>query len=112
MSSLADFSLNNALIKAYFQGSDEYIPSSELWYIHSHPLVRPNFVEDIEVLINKASQVIEAKNMRGRIVEDFVDLGQKLGRLLPLKSEKEAEQALVVLRRIHKQCVAITGKKG
>lgn len=111
MSVLADFSLNNLQIKQYFNGSDDYVPTSELLYVHTHPLVRPNFLSEIEVLINKASQVMVERNITGVPVQRFTALAQELGRQLPELTEKNAPAVLNTLREIYKLCNTVIGKR-
>lgn len=101
---LADFSINNPQIKAYFNGSDEYIPSSEFMYIHTHPLVKPNFVDHIESMINRSAVIIEKRSIRGVVIEKFTDLAIKLGAELPNVTQETAPVVLSHLREIYKLC--------
>jgi hypothetical protein len=101
---LADFSLENPQIKAYFEGSDKYIPSSELMYIHTHPLVKPNFLDQLEALILKTTVLIQSKNIRGSIIDKFVALATKFGAELPNINRENAPTILSHLREIYKLC--------
>ena len=38
-----DLSFSNELIKNYFEGSDDYVPVTELIYVHEHPLIKGSF---------------------------------------------------------------------
>ena len=103
-----DLSFNNSQIKAYFEGSDSYVPSSELLYIHTHPLVRPNFLTDLEVLIVNATEEMVAKNIRGAIVDKFTQLAISLGTLLPelsnmddAKAKEAAVKMMPTLRELY-----------
>lgn len=111
MSVLGDFSFNNLQIRQYFKGSDSYAPTSELLYVHSHPLVRPNFLAELETMINEASQVMVQRNMTGAPVQKFTALAQALGRELPELTDKNAAAVLGTLREIYKLCSTITGKR-
>lgn len=104
---LADFSFDNPQISGYFKGSDEYIPTSELIYIHSHPLVKPNFLDDLEYLILRTAQLIEQKNIRGAVIEKFATLAMKFGAELPTINEENAPTILSHLREIYQLCTAL-----
>lgn len=101
---IADFSLNNNQIKSYFEGSDSYVPTSELLYIHTHPLVKPNFIDQIEALINNACTIVVTKSIRGSVIDKFTDLTIKLGAELPNLSQENAPIVLSHLREIYKLC--------
>jgi hypothetical protein len=105
-----DFSFNNPLIKAYFEGSDDYAPTSELMYIHTHPLVTPNFLAEIEHQVLVTAHFMLDKGMKGNIQNRFVNLAQRLGTLLPVE-ESGASEALRVLRELHQFCNKITATK-
>jgi hypothetical protein len=111
MTTLADFSFSNLQIRQYFEGSNEYIPTSELLYVHAHPLVTPNFLAELEALVNQTSQLMSQKNMKGIVVERFVKLAQDLGRQLPSLTKDNAEVVLSTLREVYKMCNAIIGKR-
>lgn len=104
---LADFSFTNTQIKKYFEGSDAYIPVSELLYIHTHPLVKPNFLDEIEALINKTSAWMVSKNVRGTAVEKITSLAIKLGAELPNLTRENAPIVLTHLRDIYTICTAL-----
>ena len=110
MSVVLDFSFKNPLIRDYFKGKDDYIPVSELMYIHSHPLVTPNFLAEIEVLLNQTSEIALSKRMKDRALQRIIYLTQSLGKLLPLLSESNATEALILLREIYKFCNVVIGK--
>lgn len=101
---LADFSFKNTQILNYFKGSDAYIPSSELMFIHSHPLIRPNFLDEIEAMILKTDQVIQKKKTRGVVIEKLTALATKFGAELPNITQENAPTILTHLREIYKIC--------
>jgi hypothetical protein len=104
---ITDFSLKNESIKAFFEGSDKYVPVSELLYLHTHPLIQPNFLTEIEAVINDTSDYMVMKNMRGAIVDRFVGLSVQLGKNLPVESEEQSREVLGILRQIYKLCKSI-----
>lgn len=111
MSTLTDFSFTNTQIKEFFEGSNSYIPVSELLYVHSHPLIKPNFLAEIESLINITGEIMVQKKMSGAPVKKFTSLAQDLGRELPELTEDNAVSVLGTLRDIYKLCTTITGKR-
>lgn len=110
MSVIMDFSFKNPMISDYFKGSDKYVPVPEMMYIHSHPLVMPNFIAEIEELINNTHGVLLSKNVKQGSSNRLVQLAQSLGKLLPILDDNNAAEALCVLREIYKLCLVITGK--
>jgi hypothetical protein len=101
---VTDMSFKNQMIAGYFNGSDEYIPSSELIYVHSHPLVKPNFLDELESLILNTSQLIQKKKIRGTIIENIAALTAKFGAELPSITQENAPRILNNLREIYKLC--------
>lgn len=101
---LGDFSFKNQQILNYFEGSDEYVPSSELIFIHSHPLVKPNFLDEMEAMILKTSLVIQKRNIRGVVIDKLSNLAMKFGAELPTITQENAPTILSHLRGIYKIC--------
>lgn len=99
-----DFSFNNQLIQAYFNGSDEYVPVRELIYLHEHPLIKGSFLNQIERMINETAELMQRKNMQGTVLEKFVEYTIKLGAELPTVNEQTAPEILQQLRNIYKLC--------
>jgi hypothetical protein len=99
-----DFTFSNALIKAYFDGSNEYVPVAELVYLHEHPLIKGSFLVQIERMINQAAELMTRKNMQGVVVERFIDYTMKLGAHLPSVNEQTAPLILEELRKIYQLC--------
>ncbi len=105
-------SLSHPNISDYFNSKPgAHVPVSELLYIHSHPLVSPNFLVEIEELINETSEFMQKRNMRGGPVVRLTKLAESLGKQLPLETEESAAEALKVLRQIYQLCLKITGKR-
>lgn len=99
------FTINdNEKIRKYLEGSDEDIPISELIYLHTHPLVRPSFLTEIETLVNQAAEVIEAKKIQGRPVEEFIRLAVTIGQTLPEINQTNAPVILNAIRELYKLC--------
>ena len=100
-----DFSFNNIGIKKYFEGDDSYAPIRELIYLHTHPLVQPNFIIEINNLVKVAGDKLIARNANSssKAVQDLQDLCIKLGQTLP-EDEVMAEMSLRYLRDLYNLC--------
>lgn len=105
-----DLTFNNSIIKAYFDGDDSYVPSSELIWLHTHPLVTPNFLTQLEELILEAGRIIIAKNMNGYPIAKLEELAIKIGTELPDITLETAPKILDAMRELYKLCNVITGK--
>lgn len=102
-----DYTFNNALIKAYFEGDDSYIPLGELKYLHSHPLVMPNFITEVDKLILKAGKImvdLKLSHLTEQLIIEAVIIGQGLkGPGLDITDESGLK-ILQALRRIYNMC--------
>lgn len=98
-----DFSLTNPNIKKYFEGDNTYIPTGELLYLHTHPLITPNFISEINDIVVRAGNKLIYKNIpaNSRLVLDLQDLCIQLGKRT---SEESAKEMLSVLRNIFILC--------
>jgi len=102
--SLIDLSFNNISIANYFNGDNSYVPISELMYIHTHPLIRPNFLTNIETLINQVATKIAAKPINGVPATDLANYAVKLATELQDLTEENAPVVLGLLRVIYTYC--------
>ena len=109
--SAIDFSLKNTIISDYFIGKTDDPPIAEFTYIHAHPLIQPNFVSEIELLINETAEYMVQKNMVGKPVNKLFTLAENLGKQLPMDHEDKASEALILLREIYQFCNKLTGKQ-
>ena len=84
MLSEKDFSLSNPEIKGYFEFTSNTPPEGEIKYLHTHPLVTPNFVEEINILVVKAGERLASAKGIGydqyikRIQETCIKLGESI----------------------------------
>lgn len=107
-----DFSFANPSIGDYFDAKTDTSPVSELLYLHSHPLIQPNFLGEIEALINTTADLMEQKAMSGKPVERLATMTTKLGRRLPDVTKENAPEILEILRDIYRLCCKLTGIRG
>ena len=103
-----DFSLNNPDIKKYFEGDDSYAPVRELMYLHTHPLIRPNFLLEIGNLIDQVGTKLVARKVppSSKIIRDLESLCISLGQTLP-DTEEAAGRMLPYLRDTYTICVSL-----
>src|ERR1017187_693675 len=101
-----DLSFSNPNILSYFKGDDSYKPVRELLYLHTHPLSRPNFLTELETLIDKMGEVLIAKKVPSntKVVIDLYDLTSQLGVQLGTLEIPNPEEVLQLLRKIYVLC--------
>jgi len=105
-----ELSFSNGLIKAYFEGNNEYIPTSELIYVHEHPLIQNSFLTEIERMVNQATEVLIRKKITGVVIERFIEATMKLGAELPSITRENAPMILEQLRVVYKLCNNLLNK--
>lgn len=111
-----DFSFKNADIKNWFNGkAGSTCPSSEFKYLHEHPLVKPNFINDLEKIIYDAGVHAKTGNISGKPINRLVSLAGDFTRTLSdfveTKSDESAVACLEVMRELYKVCNFILSLK-
>ena len=91
----------NEGIRKFLDGNNKYIPTQELIYLHSHPLVRPNFLTQIDDLVRSVGEKIIAKGITGKPIEDLSSIFIRIGRQLPDITEDNAEEIVMALRDLY-----------
>lgn len=106
-----DFSLSNPNIRAWFNQETDVVPVREFVYTHEHPLIRPNFVSQIEVLIYETGQHMLARDVKGAPVNRLVSLTEtfikNLDSFTQDRTEELAQDVLGSLRSIYLLCLKI-----
>jgi len=106
-----DFSFSNQTIKAWLDRDSEESPVREFLYLHEHPLIRPNFISEIEVLIHNTGQHMVTKNIGGAPANKLVSLAEtfstRLNDFVQDRSEDNAESVLESLRDLYRICTRI-----
>ena len=106
---MMDLSFSNELIKNYFEGSDDYIPVTELIYVHEHPLIKGSFLVELEHTINRTTEELLRTNTKGVVLDKFIDATIKLGAELNDISKENAPNILMHLRTVYQLCNLILG---
>lgn len=99
-----DLSFSNTLISNYFSGDEEYKPVNELLFLHTHPLIKDNFITQIESKINSTTDLIDRRKIRGKSVDKLIDQTIRLGKIMPDLNEQNAPEVLDAFREINKIC--------
>lgn len=110
-----DFSLSNPDLKAWFASGEGEAPVREFIYLHEHPLVRPNFISEIEVLIHDTGLHIKARNISGSPVKRLVDAAETFSQALKAyllgKTNDAARDVVEALKAVYKICTKILSLK-
>lgn len=101
-----DFSFNNPNIRKYFEGDGTYTPVRELIYLHTHPLVKPNFIDEINNLVTLAGDKLIYRNVPGnsKTVLGLQNLCIKLGEKVTDLNYESANEVLKNLRDLYVLC--------
>jgi len=106
-----DLTFDNGLISSYFEGSNDYVPTSELIYAHTH-LIKDSFLSQIERLVNITHEVVSdsSVSVKPKLLNKIVNASEDLGRLIPTVNEDTAPRILELLREIYQACGRILEK--
>lgn len=94
-----NFSFNNPKIKKFFEGDDTDPPISELLYLHEHPLISDNFLNEIRGKALKGTEICLSVSVK--VPKNLEEDAIKLGQLIYLLSKENAVETLKVLRSIN-----------
>lgn len=106
-----DLTSNNSMIKDYFTGVGKYVPSAELIYLHTHPLITPNFVTELEAIIARAGEIL-AKHPNAHLISKFTNLAITIGKELPEVNYETAPKILDAMKEISGLCTGIIDTLG
>lgn len=95
-----DFTFKNTLIKAYFDGDNSYTPTSELIYLHDHPLVRPHFMDELSEMIKQAGELM-VKHKLGHYADKLSVIAIRMGKELPTVTDDNASTILETMREAY-----------
>lgn len=95
----------NESIKNFLEGSNDYIPVSEFKYLHERPLLRPNFLTQIDDLVRETGEKMIERNISGAPIEHLTKVAVVIGQQLEGEmTDTKAERALFALRDLYKFC--------
>ena len=98
----------NEGIRRFFEGDDSYIPTSEMYYLSTRPLVSNTFLHEIQSLIpglvsdlkNQSEEVL--KQRVGRLESLVIEMDKEITKTW--KSPEETKPYLLVLREVFTLC--------
>lgn len=99
-------------IRKFLEGDDSHIPISELQYLHTHPLLRPNFVTEIDDLAVEVGHKIIEKKIVGKPIEKLEEIAISIGTRMhnPEISSEDAKHILFSLRDLYNLCLNLKNK--
>jgi hypothetical protein len=97
---MMDFTFSNASIKDYFErGANP--PTSELLYLHAHPLIKPNFINQLEKMMSEVGGIMVDKGIRGKTLDDLYQMALRIGEILPVLDRTNAADVLLEMRKAY-----------
>jgi hypothetical protein len=99
-----NYTLTNPKVEAYFKGDDTDPPVSELIYIHSHPMLHPTFLDEVDALLVTTAKHILAKNITGYPIQSLAEIAISIGTKMPTFNEGSAPLILTELRNLYVLC--------
>lgn len=108
-----DYTFNNPLIRSYFDGDDSYVPVGELIYLHSHPMVRPNFITEIDEIVLRAGQImvdLKLTHYSDKLIEEGILIGKALKGDNFEIDYASGQVMLEAMRRVFNMCKDIIDK--
>lgn len=108
-----NFTLNGPTIKPFFSGENENPPISELRYLHTHPLIQPNFVSEIENMAQEVGEKLKKAKVdsNSEPVKELTRIAIDLGRTMSSGQLDDPGQTLLHLRELYNFCNRILGRK-
>lgn len=104
-----NFTFTNPIIKDYFESeSNDNPPVSQLLFLHGHPLIRPNFLQEIENLACQAGGQIQKYKLEHK-AKQLEQIAIKIGQQLPELTYSNGPIVLEGLKELYKLCKEITG---
>ena len=100
-----DFTFNNTNIKAFFD-TGENPPIAEFLYLHNHPLIRPNFILQLEDQILRLNdRVVSGKTVSTKVVDELVEISIEIGtQVTSIYKEESARAVLLAFRKSYLLC--------
>ena len=102
-----DFSFQNTKIMAFFNGDNSNPPTDELIYLHTHPLIRPNFLVQIDMLTMQAGDKIKNMNLVGFPTQEMARIAIEIGSTMPIIDKTNALSILMEMRKLYSLCTGL-----
>lgn len=95
-----DYTFQNTLIKRYFDGDNSYVPTSEIIYLHKHPMIRPNFMMELSEMIRDAGELM-IKHKLTHYADKLTNIAIRMGKELPDVNDANAKAVLETMREAY-----------
>lgn len=99
-----DFTLTNPSIHAYFYEEGKPAPTAELMYLHEHPLIEDNFINQIDKKVNQTLEICLKHSLNGNVPDKFLELAVSLGIEVAEISSENAGKILNILKDLNSFC--------
>lgn len=97
-----DFTIaGNKGISDFLEDKGTYVPTQEIIYLHTHPLIYPTFLSEINDLMKTVGEKIISKNVRGKPINDLSDIFIEIASKLPDINEDNAETILLSIKKLY-----------
>jgi hypothetical protein len=101
----------NEGIRKFLEGDDACIPISEYRYLHDRPLLRPNFLTEINDLVDRVGGKVQHKASKQKLATVLTEEAIKLGRYLDGElSDDKIKEILLIVRNLYTYCSDIDRK--
>ncbi len=99
----------NSNVSKFLNRATDEAPTAELIYLHTHPLLRPNFLTEINDLVDQAGEKILQRGITGKPIEKLEQLAIQIGTSLtdPNISQDNAKVILLAIRDLYELCKKI-----
>lgn len=109
---IKQLSLSSDSIRPFFSGDNSRPPTRELVFLHTHPLLRPNFLTEIEDELLKAANALSNRSgqksteAQRQVLYSAI---QEIANALPNLSQDNALEVLKAMRNVYTIAKSITG---
>ena len=99
---------DNTIIRDFLLIEGKSPPVSEYLYLHEHPLLRPNFLTEIDDLVKETGELIISRKVSGAPIEKLSALVIRIGSKVDLKmNEDQAKEVLLALKEVYQLCLKL-----
>jgi hypothetical protein len=102
----SQFLLSSPQVKQFFD-TGENPPISELLYLNTHPLILPNFLTEVNDLLEKAGVRIVDQKISGRPIADLIIIGEELKEDIRNLTPETGVRVLTNYRKMYILCKQI-----
>lgn len=102
---------DNSDIRKFLEGDDSFLPASEILYLHSRPLLRPNFLTEVDDLLNFVFIKYGYSKIPDQYIKKLEEYGVRLGIALgKTLTEDVGKDIAFAIRDIYTMCKELENK--